>query len=656
MTDTQPTQLAFPTWEAARDYCIELHDRGDLVKAEEGYRQLHALRPADPDILRLHGLALAQLARPEEGLPLLQEATRLAPKNPLCHQHLGFVLQKMGQANKALVYFRESARLYPQNPAPWVNIAAILLEQKDYAPALTAAKKAAALAPEMPEALHNLGFALLENEKPAEALEALQAALALRPDFPKCLFHLGRSHSTLGNLGAAEIAYRRCLELDPTDLDAANNLAGLWWRVGEVEEAMQLYRQILRCDPQSWEARCNLAEILVEEGSPEEGIRLLETNPPPGVSARKAIMQKIRLLAEANREEDARTLLSCHPAGDLDHALLSYRLGKEVEQEEALQYLRHALEQQEGSTEEQISLCFLLGNSAHESGDHAQAFSHYARGHTLLRKRERYDHALWQAQVLEELAWYRNTGSTAAMPPSPTAFPQPIFIVGMPRSGTSLLEQILDSHRQVAGAGELPDIARLSERLKLGQTSPLQAATDYLERRRTAFPQARRVTDKMPHNFQHLGVIAACFPNAPILVCRRDPDDNALSIWRQRFSVAPPYSHSLTDLAAHYAAHEHILASWSACIPNPIRTIVYEELVQDLSGTVRTLLEFLDLPWEEDCLHFHKNPRKVRTASRDQVRQALYQSSVGACRPYASFFEEFRQALHKERNQENLFL
>lgn len=273
MTDTHPTQQVFPTWESARDYCIELHDRGDLVTAEEGYRQLLANRPQDADLLRLHGLVLAQLGRPEEGLPMLQAATRLAPKNPLCHQHLGFVLQNIGQADKALVYFREAARLYPQNPAPWVNIAAILMEQKDYAVALSAARKAAALAPEMPEALHNLGFALLENEKPVEALEALQAALALRPNFPKCLFHLGRTHGILGNLGAAEMAYRRCLELDPTDLDAANNLAGLWWRAGDIEGAMQLYRQILHCcNPQAWETRCNLVQILSEEGSPAEGI------------------------------------------------------------------------------------------------------------------------------------------------------------------------------------------------------------------------------------------------------------------------------------------------------------------------------------------------------------------------------------------------
>ncbi len=584
----------FSSWNEAWRYCVQLHESGEIAEAEEGYAQILAANPEHIDALRLRGLALAQLGRPREGLPLLEQARRLAPGHPLVHLHLGFVLNMLEQKKQAAEAFRAAMRLAPRDAAAAINLAAVAIELGHTDEALEAARQAVANAPQSPEAQHNLGLALLENGSADLALDPLQEALRLRPHFPECWMHLGRAHADLGQLEAAADAYLHCLRQDPNHTGAAVNLANVWTRRGLDEEAIDLYRQVLHRHPDRWEARLSMAVALAaEEERIGEALALLDGVVPPERYRHRVLLQKVAFLTKAGREEDAKTLLAGSKQRDMGYWVSQYALEKDSEEKERLMArIAAAWEEGEGTQEQRVQGSFLLADFYHRGREYDQAFHFYAGGHELL--------------------------------------------LGMPRSGTSLLEQILDSHPAIVGAGELRDIPRMALRWRQGADADTlrSLAEEHLERLRRLAPGARIVIDKMPHNFQHLGLIARLYPQSPILYCVRDPRDNCLSIFQQNFVAKHAYAHDLADLGQHYRAHVQITERWRTIIPNPMLTVRYEDVVADLRGQVERVLDFLGLPFADACLEFYQNPRKVRTASKDQVTQPLYTSSVSRWKAY----------------------
>jgi hypothetical protein len=235
---------------------------------------------------------------------------------------------------------------------------------------------------------------------------------------------------------------------------------------------------------------------------------------------------------------------------------------------------------------------------------------------------------------------------------------QPVFIVGLPRSGTTLVEQILASHPKLHGAGELPDLANLAARAVAGgEAHPWQAASrlDLMESRELAGEYLRalrrgapkgclRISDKSPLNFFHLAFAAVLFPNARVIHCRRDARDNALSIWMENFNPDQRYATDFHDLAFFRAQHERIMAHWQAVLPLRILEIQYEDTVRDLETQARRLISFLDVPWDPGCLAFHQNDRAVQTPSRWQVRQPIYSKSVNRAERYASVLPDLMAA------------
>lgn len=636
---------SFGSFEEAVAYCVQLHESGDWQAAEKGYEQLLQQRPGIPDLLRLRGLALAQLGRPEEGLPFLQDAVRLAPQQSQSHLHLGFVLRSMGRNEQAQVYFREASRLAPSDPAPRVNLVAVLVDLEKFQEAVAVGRKAASLAPEMAEAQHNLGYALLNNKEAREALVPLRRAVQLQPGFAEAWLHLGLAYAALERLDDAALAYRRCLQIDPLHTPAANNLANLWQRRGDSESAVALYRQILSREPQRWETRLSMALALADLERWSEAIQVAEGVTPPAHRERDYRYFRINMLIDQGRQEDARTLLDLEKKIDLQYWLARANVIVDpVETDDLLLQIENSFSQ--GALKDQIRAAFLLGDTRHRHQDFSTAFSWYSQGHALLNQAEPYDHESWLATLAEDKVLYQQMHPIVC---SSVPSPQPVFIVGMPRSGTSLLEQVLDSHPQVVGAGELPDMARFAATLRQeanpGPDLLLRLRDQYLERLRQVSGNARYVTDKMPHNFAHLGLIALLFPQAPILYCQRDPRDNALSIWRQNFTGNHAYSHDLINMARHYQVHLQLLKRGQEEFPNPFLQVYYERLVEDFAETVGAVLNLLELPWDDACLRFYENPRKVRTASRDQVNKPLYRSSLGSWRAYAQQLQPFTSEL-----------
>lgn len=535
-----------------------------------------------------------------------------------------------------------------------MNLAAVQLEQEDWANALQSAREAVARMPQLPEAQHNLGFALLESGEPEQAVHPLQEAVRLQPVFPEAWMHLGRAYGDLGRLEAAVAAYRECLRQDPTHTGAAVNLANVWQRRGLDEEAVDLYRQVLERHPERWEARLSLASALASLDRLGEAQRCLEGVTPPKRLAQKVLMQRVALLLQNDRREDARLLLRTAKERDLGYWSARYTLSEDdVERQEIVEALESLLgEEKSKDFEHRVQTNFLLADHYHRRQEPDRAFPYYAAGHTLLRQAEPFHRESWWEEQEREFLLYSDIAQRVAALRTGGAVlegnvARPIFIVGMPRSGTSLLEQILDCHPAVRGGGELPYMARLAHQLgsDVDDARLASLVTEVNAQYLRIGAGAGRITDKMPHNFQHLGLIAALFPEAPILVCRRDARDNCLSIFQQRFVGQHAYAHDLRDLGRHYRDHEQVIARWRETIPNPVRVVEYEALVDDLEGQVRELLEFLSLPWEPGCLAFYQNPRKVRTASREQVNRPLYRSSVGRWQPYAAHLQPLFEAL-----------
>jgi len=307
--------------------------------------------------------------------------------------------------------------------------------------------------------------------------------------------------------------------------------------------------------------------------------------------------------------------------------------------------LKTLLSQPNLPVEDQIATGFALGKVLDESDQFDEAFARFSQANTLLKQSraaagERFDIDAFRRQVGDIIdaftpkffAERRGWGDASELP---------VFIVGMPRSGTTLVEQIAASHNDIFGAGELRDVGRIVEGLggdvalgKWERDSINNAAKRHLDRLRGLGGLALRVTDKMPDNVLQLGLISLLFPSARVVFCRRDPRDNCLSCYFQWFSAGNQFSFDLVDCGRRYMEIDRLTRHWLNILPLKMMEMRYEELVTDLEGQSRRLIDFLGLPWNPACLEFHKTERTVMTASAWQVRQPIYNSSVGRWRHY----------------------
>jgi hypothetical protein len=287
----------------------------------------------------------------------------------------------------------------------------------------------------------------------------------------------------------------------------------------------------------------------------------------------------------------------------------------------------------------------VLGGAYHELDD--QAFAHYREGNRL--KQARFVPAIFTGEV-DELIEFFSAETIGALSRSPVTSAKPVFVVGMPRSGSTLVEQILSSHPRIAGAGELGDISNLVMRLqrhagKAAWPACGELSRQYLDRLDEAGPNAERVIDKALLNFLHLGLIQMLFPAARVIHCTRDPLDTCLSCYFHDFTGTHHYSYDLDTLGRFYRQYQRLMAHWSAVLSLPIKQVSYEALVADPDTQSRALVDFCGLKWDERCSRFYDNRRSVVTSSASQVRQPVYRRSVNRHRHYDNYLEPLKRAL-----------
>ncbi len=630
-----------------------LYRRGEYTAAAE----LLAPITTDPSALRILGLCRLRLGAPTEALDLLSSAYTIAPGDPWTRLHYGIGLQATGRHAEAIPLFRACQSMLPADPAPWLNLATSLLALNDIPAAIAAARKGRLRAPALPQSHYTLGTALLAGDFLDRAAESFHTATKLSPAFAAAWINLGVAHYRRGDIADAEAAMRTALRVDPGNQAAATNLSTFLRLTGNMEAADSLLQSIMIRHPGAAPARINQAANLLQEDRAEEALALLPGPPPTDPRTRQHWqLQQILALIVLKRLAEARDMLAA--LGTVQPALVSllqWRLtllalaeGDTAQAEQHATAMASTLNTMPSTLpEHRIMGHYDLAKFWSRLAQPDQAFPHWARGHQQLARFQPFSRTAYAEFVDATIATF-TAERLAQGPRANNDDPTPVFIVGMPRSGTTLVEQILSAHAEVFGAGErhalghafdqlggATETAAAVQRVAAQNNETLNTVSEqYLTELHLLDPAARRIVDKMPGNFRHLGLAALLLPGARVIACDRDPRDIGLSIFTYRFYGVHAYANDLADLGWYIGQQRRLMAHWRAVLPIPVMTVRLRDLVENFHPTLRAMLDFLGLPYDPDCERFHEIQRPVRTVSRAQVREPINARGLGRWREY----------------------
>lgn len=641
---------------------IAHYEAGRLEEAERLCKRLVDERPGALGPLHILGVIAHQGGDDERAAVLLGRVVDADGANAVYCHHLAEVQRSRGCYEAAIEAYRRALRLDPNQPDACYGLGNALFELHRFDEAAAAYRRGVELDPDDPELHNNLGNTLAETGDLPGAIACYRDALRLRPAHVDAWLNLGRALTEQGRLEDALHSYRCAVRTQPDSVPALLGLGDALRRSGRHEAAIESYRRALALAPERAEAYNNLGYCLAQLGRSAEAMTHFE----------KALALQPQL-AEAH----ANSGMCLQNQGRFGEAVAAYRHAIRLKPDFADAYLnllnnktyrvtdediRRITELLEGealSPDARISLSFALGGAYEDRGECDAAFGFYHAANALKAERVPFDadrHTDYIHRVIETFgadffAQRKDFGIATELP---------VFIVGMPRSGSSLVEQIMASHPAVFGAGELHDIRLMVGDLPktVGTSRPFPECAAHLERQvahrlaerylRALERQAGaalRATDKMLGNYLRLGLIAVMFPRARVIHCRRDPLDTCLSCYFQNFATGLRFTYDLRHLGIAYRSYEKLMAHWREVLPLEMLDVQYEALIEDQEAMSRRLIEFLGLPWDDRCLAFHAQQREVRTASFWQVRQPLYASSVGRWRRYEQHLGPLMQAL-----------
>jgi tetratricopeptide (TPR) repeat protein len=677
-----------------------LYSQGKYAQAEKVCRQLLAARPNNPDAHNILGVSLNALGRGEDGVEELRKAIALAPESASIHANLGEVLRQLGRKEEAAEALERAIKLEPDNAQAQNNLGITWFEQGKMRRAIASYRKAIELRPDMAEAHNNLGNALRVVGDKEGAIQAYQDALTHRERYPEAYNNLGTLLQAQNKLEEAEHALRKAIQQNPRYVEAHNNLASLYVAqqkdvealriLGEAlkfaptnvqtllitarvqlrrnahQAAEQASRAALKQEPDNAEALTILGQILHETDRYDEALenleRAVEANPnnPEALNLYGVALKSMGRLDEA-REHILDALRRNHMMYGA-YANLSDLVDFSKGEGEELFNRMDAIFGKARNPEagHLLALHFAYAKALDDRGEHERALQHYVTGGRMKRAQ------------LE----YKESDTHGFFDSIRDAFPKevfenrkfagldddrPVFIVGMPRSGSTLVEQILSSHPDVYGAGEVKYLSialgRLRDRFPslpkypemMAKITPAQldiAGKNYQQTLSQGAGDAKRITDKLLTNYFFLGLINLMFPNAKVINTMRDPVDTCLSGFTKLFKDDMPHSYDLGELGRYYGKYRELMEHWHKVLPKGfLTTVVYEDVVADTEKEARRLIEFLGLPWNDKCVEFHKSDRPVKTASVAQVRKPIYKTSVKRWKKYGAGLQPLVDAI-----------
>ncbi len=643
---------------------VALQSCSRLDEATESYRQVLRIQPDNAPALANLGLALRGLGKREEAMKCCQQAARLQPDLAEVHNTIGLLFKDQGSIDDAAANFQRAVTLRPDYVEAYFNLGLCGQDRHDPAAAEACFRHVIQLRPGYAEVHGALGSLLASTGRLDDAVASFRRALELKPDSAEVHRALGAVLASQCKWDQAISHYRLAIKLKPDFAEAYINLGNALMDKDQGpkfgEEAAVCFRQALRFRPDDPEILLYLATALADMGCNQEAEasyrRVLELKP-----GHLTATAGVAMLLERRGEFDVAYALVAPmvDAGANDvQLLLSHAdlLRHQDRREDAVAVLEQCL-QQPMDNKRRVDVHFALGRLHDELRQYDRAFHHYQQANILDAKEFDVQKVVRQFDAFVAAFAPQRIGQR---PRASNRSKLPVFIVGMPRSGTSLVEQILASHPLVHGAGELVDIHEIASQLPalLGTSNPYPQCLDDLTRRNID-PIARRhldrlarfsrdavrVTDKMPHNFMALGLIDLLFPGARVIHCVRDPIDTCLSIYFQRFNDFHGYARDLSSLGQYYRQYQRLMAHWKTVLRIPLMDVQYEELVENQEEVSRKLVEFCELEWDDRCLRFHESGRLVMTISYDQVRRPMYKKSVARWKNYERFLEPLVSAL-----------
>jgi tetratricopeptide (TPR) repeat protein len=625
--------------EAHSNLGSALHDRGLWAEALGSLRQALELQPNDIDALVDAGNALKGLGRAVDAVPVYQQALRLDPRQPEALNNLGNALLELGEYNEAVAAYQFALQIKPDDAQVHCNLGNALRPLGRLDEAMASTRRAVVLDPNLSVAHFNLGVMLSGLGRREEAIASYRRALALNPDHVEALNNLGNLLRDLGQRHESLSLYTRAIELDPGRAESPCNLGNALIELRRGNDAAASYRQALALRPDYIQAHLGLGAAYRQlrraadaEASCQAALAL-----DPNSAAALSLLGELR--ADRGQFSEAgevfKRALDIDPGFPFPYFSIATHRKMTTEDTAWLQGAEALLNRPLPLAHE-ISLRYALGKYFDDVKEYDKAFGNYRLANELTKRYgTSYDGAKL-AQRIDKLIASFDADFQQRRHSLGNDSERPVFIVGMPRSGTSLTEQILASHPSVFGAGELTfwhtAFAAYEEKMIPG------IARDYLDRLQALSGDALRVVDKMPTNFMHIGLIHAAFPKARIIHLRRHPLDNCLSIYFQYFSHLHAYANDFDSLAHYYTEYARLMDHWRAVLPaTALLEIPYEALVEDQEGWTRRMLDFVGLPWDPKCLDFDQTDRVVITLSKWQVRQKIHAASAGRWRHYEKF-------------------
>ena len=612
-----PVATKWARFAAQLDAAVAHHRAGRLDRASRLYRRILEKAPDHPDALHMLGVIATSQGKPQDAICLIGRAMGALANFADAHLNLGNAHHVAGRRRDAIECYRRAVQLRPGFAAAHSSLGRELNLLGAHAEALSISQRAIALDPAMPEAWLHAGAALRGLGRLGEAEASLREALARRPDFVEALQTLGVIAVETSRFEDAVALQQRVVQLRPNDHGARRALGVYLFRTGQTAAALDELRHAVTLAPDFVPGWTSLGWTHRALGQFEEAIACFERAlqiDPESAEARRSLTATGR--TEASEAELARLAEfmddTARPSGD------------------------------------RVAAGFAHGELLDKMDRFDEAFASFAKANALARRAlvdagRAYD-AEGVARRVDGLiaGWTPDLFRRAAAAGIDSE--RPVFIVGMPRTGTTLVEQIVSSHSQAFGAGELTEIGKISDQLPplLPDSAELPAwassarrlGSAHLERLGALGAGALRVVDKLPDNLFHLGLIAALFPRARVIFCERDPRDVCLSNYFQLFAGGNPWSYDLIECAHRYRQAALLADHWRQVLPLAWLNVNYEALVADLEGESRRIVEFLGLDWEPGCLEFYRTERVVITQSTWQVRQKLYTRSVGRWRHY----------------------
>jgi tetratricopeptide (TPR) repeat protein len=601
---------------------IEHHRRGRLDRALALYEAALAVDSENAQALHLIGLVLLQQGNPNKAADLLERAVALQPKEAAFHASLAEAQWAIGQRERAIACGRAALALEPENPEFLCNLGSSLASVGELDPAIRYLREAIRVQSDLAPAHNNLANALRQKGQKLAAVAHLREAVRLNPALAGAHSNLGELLLDAGEITSAVFHCHEAVRLAPAFAAGHHNLGNALLALGQFGEAEASFREAIRLDPSMAAAYAGLADLLEQAGELDRSQSLLRDvlrlDPyHAGALARLATRLRDRL-PDGDRTAIATLLADSRLPGDKRSKLL-FGIAQVLDAR--------------GRFDEAAAA--LVEANALARAD----FRGKGSGYDRVAHRKHID-AIIAAFTPDFFAKMRGLGVETE---------RPVFVVGLPRSGTSLCEQVLASHPQVFGAGELRAAREMFEALPratgrnlapldcvqyLDGASASHLARSYIKALAALDLEHERVVDKMPENTHYLGLIAALFPGARVIHCRRDLRDVALSLWMTEFGQLR-WACDIDDIAGRIEDHRRLIEHWRRVLPRPILEIDYEAMVADLDNAARTLINGCGLPWHPACLDFHTTRRAVRTPSTVSVRQPIYSTSVGRWKNYA---------------------